>query len=265
MTSRPPAVAGSFYPARPRALEKALTSAFEAADPPPAELDPSQVKALIVPHAGYVYSGSTAASGYALLRDRTIEMIVLLGPTHRVGIRGMALPGCDLFETPLGEVTVDAELAKAAAAVPMVVTRPDVHEYEHSLEVQLPFLQTVCPQASVLPVAVGSATPAEVGALLNALWGGPETIVIISSDMSHFHRYEEARRIDAGTIDQILAFDDSVQPEQACGCHPMDGLLHVAAAHELHPALLAARNSGDTAGDRARVVGYASFAFQEAS
>ncbi len=265
MSTRPAAVAGSFYPADPGTLDSTVRRLVDAAAPAASEIDSARIKALVVPHAGYVYSGTTAASGYALLRGRAVTRVVVLGPTHRVGIRGIALPGCDSFETPLGTVALDPELVAAAAALPGVVTRPDVHEYEHSLEVQIPFLQLLFPQATVLPAAVGEVDAASVGALLKAVWGGPETLVIVSSDLSHFHTWEQARRIDAATISQILALDARIRPEQACGCRPLNGLLHVAAGLDLTPSLIAARNSGDTAGDRARVVGYASIGFEDYS
>ena len=220
-------------------------------------------KALIVPHAGYIYSGPVAALGYALLRahrDR-YGRVVLLGPTHRAAVRGMALPGADAFATPLGEVLVDAELASRAGTVTRVVTRPDVHAQEHSLEVQLPFLQMVLPGVPVLPVAVGDAEPPEVANLLDELWGGPETLVIVSSDLSHYHPYDEAVALDDATIEQILSLRTPVHPQQACGAYPMNGLLLMADEHGLVPRLLGACNSGDTAGDRDAVVGYACIAF----
>ncbi|CEG95634.1 AmmeMemoRadiSam system protein B [Propionibacterium freudenreichii] len=262
MVTRPTAVAGSFYPGQRGRLARELDTLFEQADRPPAQVSPARVKAIVVPHAGYVYSGTTAATGYELLRGRPINRVVVLGPTHRVGIRGMALAGADAFDTPLGPVPVDPDLTAIAEAVPLVVTRPDVHAREHSLEVQLPFIRTVLPQASVLPVAVGDALPDEVAALLDAVWGESDTAIVISSDLSHYHSYDDARKLDAGTIDKVLALDDTVAPNRACGCFSLNGLLLASGEHHLTPTLLSARNSGDTAGDKGRVVGYASFAFQ---
>jgi AmmeMemoRadiSam system protein B len=261
-TVRPPAVAGSFYPGTRAALTAQIGDLLAEAGEPGAPTLPAP-KALIVPHAGYIYSGPVAALGYALLRAHqdTYRRVVLLGPTHRVAVRGMALPGADAFATPLGEVLVDADLAARASAVMRVATRPDVHAQEHSLEVQLPFLQTVLPGVPVLPVAVGDATPAEVATLLDELWGGPETLVIVSSDLSHYHPYDEAAALDDATISQILSLQVPVYPQQACGAYPMNGLLLMAVEQGLVPRLLGACNSGDTAGDRDAVVGYACIAF----
>lgn len=225
-------------------LARELNTLFEQADRPPAQVSPARVKAIVVPHAGYVYSGTTAATGYELLRGRPINRVVVLGPTHRVGIRGMALAGADAFDTPLGSVPVDPDLTAIAEAVPLVVTRPDVHAREHSLEVQLPFIRTVLPQASVLPVAVGDALPDEVAALLDAVWGESDTAIVISSDLSHYHSYDDARKLDAGTIDKVLALDDTVAPNRACGCFSLNGLLLASGEHHLTPTLLSARNSG---------------------
>lgn len=275
MVTRPAAVAGSFYPGHRAQLERELDELLAGAtyvrrpdEKPDSDRGRSApqsdaVKAIMVPHAGYVYSGSTAAPAYELVRDRAITRVVVLGPTHRVGIRGMALAGADAFDTPIGSVPVDAGLTRIAQSVPMVVTRPDVHAQEHSLEVQLPFIKTVLPQASVLPVAVGDALPEEVRALLEAVWGGAETLIVVSSDLSHYHPYDQARSLDAATIAKITSLDATVAPNRACGCFALNGLLVAGAEHHLRPTLLAARNSGDTAGDKGRVVGYASFAFED--
>ncbi|MFZ2624079.1 MAG: AmmeMemoRadiSam system protein B [Propionibacterium sp.] len=265
MSTRPAAVAGSFYPADPKTLASTVRGLLDAVTPATCEFDPARIKALVVPHAGYVYSGSTAAGGYSLLRGRAISRVVVLGPTHRVAVRGIALPGCEAFGTPLGPLALDAGLVDAVSTLPGVSTRPDVHADEHSLEVQLPFVQLLFPKASILPVAVGEVDARTVAALLDAVWGGPETLLVVSSDLSHFHTWEQARSIDATTIGQILALDARIRPDQACGCRPLNGLLRAAVDHDLTPSLVAARNSGDTAGDRSRVVGYASFAFEDYS
>lgn len=251
---RRPAVAGLFYPGDPRRLAD-MVDGFLAAGAP---LE-SPPKALVAPHAGYVYSGAMAGLAYATLapvRDR-ITRVVLLGPVHRVPVRGLALPGCDAVATPLGEVEVDA----AASGLDHVVTRPDVHAEEHSLEVQLPFLQRALREFVVVPLAVGSATAAEVAGVLDALWGGPETLLVVSSDLSHYHPYAAAKVRDAATVDAVLGLAGPIAPEQACGAAPLNGLLAAAPRHHVAPVLLGACNSGDTAGDRGRVVGYASFAF----
>lgn len=261
MTVRPAAVAGMFYPGRRSELEVTVRRLLEAAGP----VASPAPKALIVPHAGYVYSGAIAARGFAALTPghAAIRRVVLLGPTHRVGLAGIALPGCDAFQTPLGTVPVDAELVGVAARLPGVFTRPDVHADEHSLEVQLPFLQTVLDDFAILPLAVGSVPAATVGDVLNAVWGGPETVIVVSSDLSHFHRYELAREIDADTVATLLALDQPLDHEQACGATPINGLLAALQRHPLHPKLVAMCNSGDSAGDHSRVVGYASVRMDE--
>jgi len=221
-------------------------------------------KALIVPHAGYLYSGAVAASAYARLgglRGR-IRRVVLLGPTHRVPVRGLALPEADRFATPLGEVPLDRDGIQAIAGLPQVIRSAAAHQMEHSLEVQLPFLQQVLGDFQLLPLAVGDATAAEVAGVLEQVWGGDETLIVISSDLSHFLPDALARKVDGATVDAILALDSHLSHEQACGATPVNGLLLAARKHGLHPVALDVRNSSDTAGDPGRVVGYAAFAFQ---
>lgn len=258
---RPAAVAGMFYPDSAARLATDVR-AYLAAVPALAGAPP---KAVVVPHAGYVYSAAVAASAYARvapLRGR-VTRVVLLGPTHRVAVRGLALPRAHAFATPLGEVPVDAAAVALARTLPQVVVSDAAHALEHALEVQLPFLQSVLGGFSLVPFAVGDATPDEVAAVLDALWGGPETLVVVSSDLSHYHRYADAARIDRATADAVLALSATLDHEQACGATPVNGLLLCARRRGLSPALLDLRNSGDTAGDRSRVVGYASFAFTE--
>ncbi len=258
---RPPAVAGMFYPAEADELARDIQAFLAACEPAQAPAP----KALIVPHAGYVYSGAVAASAYALLAPARsiIRRVVLLGPAHRVPIRGLALPVAEAFATPLGGVPIDAEDARAALALPQVSASDVAHNLEHSLEVQLPFLQTVLDDFTLLPFAVGAATPAQAAEVLDLLWGGPETLILISSDLSHFHAYATAQGIDQGTAGEILAFEPSIEHEQACGATPINGLLLTARRRGMSIELLDLRNSGDTAGDRSRVVGYASFALRE--
>lgn len=258
-TVRPAAVAGTFYPAAAGELATMVDGLLDAVRPG------EPVKAMVLPHAGYVYSGSTAALGYAALRagGAAITRVLLLGPTHRVRVRGLALPGVDELATPLGRVPVAADLVVRALELPGVVVAPLVHAAEHSLEVHLPFLQRCLPQASVLPLAVGEAAPAMVARVLDALWGGPETLIVVSSDLSHYHPYQQANLIDARTIEQVLALAGPISHEQACGATPLNGLLVAASGHGLRPRLLGHCNSGDTAGDRQRVVGYAAIAFDE--
>lgn len=258
---RSPAVAGMFYPGAPAALQASVDSLLAAA----ASRCPAAPKALIVPHAGYVYSGSTAAAAYAALAPwaATIRRVVLLGPTHRVAVDGLALPESEAFATPLGTVPVDAEAVAALADLPQVVKSERVHAPEHSLEVHLPFLQRVLGEFSIVPLAVGRASPAAVAEVLERLWGGPETLIVVSSDLSHYLPYAVANEVDAETCRHILALDTAIHPEQACGAHPVNGLLLAARRRGLTPSLLARCNSGDTAGDRQRVVGYAAIAFNE--
>jgi AmmeMemoRadiSam system protein B len=259
---RPPAVAGSFYPGQRDELSRTVDSLLSAA---PAAVTPTP-KALIVPHAGYIYSGPVAASAYAQLKpaaDR-ITRVILLGPVHRVPVQGLALPGTDSYATPLGAVPVDTHAAAAIAHLPQVVTSQRAHALEHSLEVHLPFLQRILTAFSILPLAVGDATPGDVAEVIEILWGGDETLFLISSDLSHYLPYAEARARDRATSDAILALTRRpLRHDQACGGTPINGLLLAAQHHGLHPRLLDLRNSGDTAGDRDRVVGYGAFAFDE--
>ena len=189
--------------------------------------------------------------------------MVLLGPTHRVAVDGLALPGAHAFATPLGDVRVVEPEPAVLAALPQVVVRPVVHALEHSLEVHLPFVQVALGDVEVLPLAVGRAAPEDVAAVLDAVWGGPETVVVVSSDLSHYLTYEQAATVDAVTVRQVLGLDGPLGHEQACGATPLNGLLVAAGRHDLRPRLLGACSSGDTAGDRRRVVGYAAVAFDE--
>ncbi|MHB1216234.1 MAG: AmmeMemoRadiSam system protein B [Thiobacillus sp.] len=257
---RPAAVAGLFYPDNPFELRQTLVDLLENA---PAADMPRAPKALIVPHAGYVYSGAVAASAYARLGELRgrIRRVVLLGPTHRAYVRGLALPGVERFATPLGEIQLDREAMRGIADLPQVTTSAAAHQMEHSLEVQLPFLQQVLGDFLLLPLAVGEATADEVAAVLEQVWGGDETLIVISSDLSHFLPDALARKVDGGTVDAILALDPHLSHEQACGATPVNGLLLAARRHGLHPVALDVRNSSDTAGDPDRVVGYAAFAF----
>lgn len=262
--ARPAAVAGMFYPGSAAALQAEIRECF--ADARLATGNDEEVqppKALIVPHAGYVYSGPIAASAYgrlAALRD-TVERVVLFGPAHRVAVRGLALPEATAFETPLGRVAIDEAAIAAVADLPFVVRSDRVHAQEHSLEVQLPFLQTVLASFRLVPFAVGLAAPGQVAEVMERLWGGAETLIVVSSDLSHYHGYGEAVAIDRATADAVLARTPRLDHEQACGATPINGLLDIARRRGLAPTLLDLRNSGDTAGDRSRVVGYASFAF----
>ncbi len=260
---RPAAVAGSFYPGEAATLEGNVAALLKAAGQPAETAIP---KALIVPHAGYVYSGPIAACAYARLRAAAsiITRVVLLGPAHRVALRGLALPDVGGFATPLGNVEIDADAARTVSTLAHVSVRDDAHAWEHSLEVQLPFLQTILKKFKLLPLVVGDATPEDVAAVLDQVWGGPETLIVISSDLSHYLPYQDARRIDDRTVRTILAFGDApLDHEQACGATPINGFVLAARRRGLHAQLLDLRNSGDTAGSRDRVVGYAAIAFHE--
>lgn len=255
---RPAAVAGLFYAGDPRELAQTLDTMLAAA--PPAQEAP---KAIIAPHAGYIYSGPIAASAYIRLRParERITRVVLLGPAHRVSVQGLALPGCDAYATPLGTVAIDDEAASRIRDLPQVITDATAHAREHSLEVHVPFLQTVLGNFRLLPLAVGDAEPEAVAQILDTLWGGPETLIVVSSDLSHYLPYREAQAIDRGTAAAILDLSTEITHEQACGATPVAGLALTARRRGLRPELLDLRNSGDTAGDRNRVVGYGAFAF----
>lgn len=257
---RAPAVAGAFYPATADALQSQVEILMGEA---PAPAQPRRPKALIAPHAGYVYSGPTAARAYKLLapfRD-SYDRVVLLGPAHRVRVRGLALPASAAFATPLGEVPLDRAAMERIAALPQVEVSDEAHAWEHSLEVHLPFLQQVLPRFTLVPIAVGGATPQEVAEVLDRLWGGDETLILVSSDLSHYLAYAQAQEIDGRTLRTILDLKPDLDHRQACGATPVNGLLLQARRRRLVPELVDARNSGDTAGDRNRVVGYGSVAF----
>lgn len=259
---REPAVAGMFYPGPAGVLAKDVEGYLREAAPE--EPGPAP-KAVIVPHAGYIYSGPVAARAYARLAAcrGVVERVVLLGPTHRVAALGLALPEADAFATPLGVVRVDAEAAALLARLPQVTVSAEAHALEHSLEVQLPFLQKVLGEFSLVPLAVGYASAEQVAEVLELLWDGEETLIVVSSDLSHYLPYEMAQQVDRRTADAILALSPRLNHEQACGATPVNGLLLAARRHGMRPQLLDLRNSGDTAGDRTRVVGYSAFAFFE--
>ena len=259
---RRPAVADRFYPGHPDSLRQMVDELLEAARAP----ENASAKALIVPHAGYIYSGPVAASAYRMLqsrRDKT-RRVVLLGPSHYVYLRGIALPDATAFITPLGSIDVDQEAIEAIRDLPGVVSMAAAHEHEHSLEVHLPFLQTVLDDFKLVPLVVGDIEPSAVAAVLETLWGGEETLIVVSSDLSHYHDYSTAREIDRHTSRAIeaLAYSE-IRPEHACGCMPLNGLLYLARQRGLEVTTLDLRNSGDTAGPRDRVVGYGAYAVGE--
>jgi hypothetical protein len=244
---RIPAVAGSFYPADPAGLRETVTRLLAAVPAGPAP------KAVIAPHAGYVYSGPVAASVFRRIEGAPISRVVLLGPSHFTHLRGVALPGALAMRTPLGDIAVEeVDLPE----------NPRAHSLEHSLEVELPFLQVALGQFTLVPLAVGDAMPEEVAAVIERLWGGPETLIVISSDLSHHLPYADAQRTDSATAKEILALG-FLRPDEACGAAPVNGLLLEARRRVLRAELLDLRNSGDTAGEKHRVVGYGAFAFYE--
>ncbi len=255
---RKPAVAGLFYPSD--AVQLSLKINRLVANARQYKLSP---KALIVPHAGYSYSGAVAATAYATLiaKREVIKRVILLGPAHRVAVHGLALPGADYFGTPLGPVEVDQNAIRSIADLPQVTVSSEAHALEHSLEVQLPFLQQVLSDFRVLPLAVGKASDREVAEVLGSIWGDGETLIVISSDFSHYLPYATARQVDNATVQSILQLEQPVTHDQACGGTPINGLIMAARRHHLKPVLLDLRNSGDTAGSRDRVVGYAAIVF----
>lgn len=263
MRVRPPAVAGQFYPddpARLRSTVKAmLAGAPRPAGPPP--------KALIAPHAGYIYSGPIAAAAFAALATaRTITRLVVIGPAHYVWFRGIAAPEAQAFDTPLGRLAVDEKALEAIADLPFVSTTDRPHAREHALEVELPFAQQLLASFTIVPLAVGDARPQEVAQVLSRLWGGEETAIVVSSDLSHYHDYGTARRRDARTAAAIEIGDwNALGPDDACGYLPIAGLLIEADRRRLQARRLALANSGDTAGSRDRVVGYGAWAFAPAA
>ena len=256
MLTRQAAVAGTFYPhdakeLRSQIIELLETNSRQGAAP----------KVLIVPHAGYLYSGPVAATGYSQLRsiaDR-INRVVLLGPSHRVPLDGIALPESGAFATPLGEVTVDIEARNQLMSLDQICESEQAHMMEHSLEVHLPFLQVVLPKFKFVPMLVGNAEPEEVAEALECIWGSKETLIVVSSDLSHYHSYEEAEEMDAETSRAIKVLDSHLDGEQACGCMAINGLMVAAKAHNLHVSVIDLRNSGDTAGCREHVVGYGAY------
>jgi MEMO1 family protein len=258
---RPAAVAGLFYPGETAELARTVGELLGQAN----AAAPAAPKALIAPHAGYVYSGPVAASAYALLAPvrNVIKRVVLLGPTHRVAVRGLAVPSVTRFATPLGTVELDVPSIELARGLPQVVVSDEAHALEHSLEVHVPFLQAALADFKLVPLAVGHLDAEGVAEVLEALWGGPETLIVVSSDLSHYLRYAQAQSVDRATCEAVLALRTDIDHDQACGATPVSGLALIARRKRLRPELLDLRNSGDTAGDKSRVVGYASFAFYE--
>jgi hypothetical protein len=260
---RPAAVAGTFYPGDARALAAEVEDLLGGVEQAVPRL--GYPKALVVPHAGYIYSGSVAARAYDELGAArgSVRRVVLLGPVHRVPVKGLAVPSAGAFATPLGVVRVDSEALREVRDLPQVVTSDPAHALEHSLEVQLPFLQKMLGDFALAPFAVGMASVQEVAQVIERLWGGPETLIVVSTDLSHYHSYEQARQIDRATITRIAAFASDIDHEEACGATPLNGLLFSSKQKNLSLELLAACNSGDTAGGKGQVVGYSAFALYQ--
>ena len=257
---RQPAVAGAFYSAEAGELDESITAHLES--PLAWDID---AKALVAPHAGHVYSGAIAGAAYGSVRHlaERITRVVLLGPAHRVAFKGIAVPSADAHATPLGDIPVDWDWLARALTLPQVQIADAAFENEHSLEVHLPFLQRTLGEFSLVPLLVGDAKAEGVEQVLQKLWGGPETLIVISTDLSHFHDYDAAQKLDAGATKAIETFHvEGLSGELACGFRPLSGLLRAARRLDLRPTTLDVRNSGDTAGDRNRVVGYGSYAFE---
>jgi MEMO1 family protein len=264
MSSRPPAVAGCFYPADARRLRAEVVALLDDA----AIEVPQHPKALIAPHAGYIYSGAVAAAAFATLRSqaRTVRRVVLIGPAHHALVPGIAAPTVAAFETPLGAVPLDRAALAAISDLPFVIQDDLAHAPEHALEVEVPFLQSALDTFTLVPLLVGDATPQQVAVVLERLWGGKETLIVVSSDLSHYLGSEAARRCDAATAAAIERGDwISLGPDDACGCRAIAGLLIATASAGLTAQRLDLRNSGDTAGGRDRVVGYGAWAFSDAA
>jgi AmmeMemoRadiSam system protein B/AmmeMemoRadiSam system protein A len=260
---KPPAVAGYFYPSDASELNKMVSDML--ANSSVKTLPP---KALVAPHAGYIYSGPIAANAYASLIPvkLVIKRVVLLGPAHRVHLKGMAISNATHFATPLGEIKIDKELTNRIASLSQISVFNEAFAQEHSLEVHLPFLQNVLEDFSLLPIVVGDANENQVAEVLESVWGGDETLIVISSDLSHYHDYQTAKKLDHETADAIQSMQyEKLGPHQACGCRPVSGLLKIAKQRNLDISILDVRNSGDTAGSHNKVVGYGAFSFNESN
>lgn len=257
---RQPAVAGMFYPADKQSLKNDIHQYLNNVSVEQKE----NPKAIVVPHAGYIYSGPIAASAYKQiipLKDK-INRVVLLGPSHRVAFTGLAVPESDVFNTPLGNIPIDQKSIQQLSDLPQVIASDQAHRDEHSLEVQLPFLQEILGEFSLIPLVVGDAERHEVAEVINRLWGDEHTLIVISTDLSHYHEYNEAQQLDRATSDAIENLKpDLIGYEDACGRNGLKGMMTVAEEKNLSVDILDLRNSGDTAGDKNRVVGYGAYVF----
>lgn len=256
---RRPAVAGMFYPADEDVLKHDIHDYLAQAN----DAHEQGLKAIVVPHAGYMYSGPIAASAYKQIipLKNKINRVVLLGPSHRVAFRGLAVPESDTFNTPLGNIPIDQEGIQQLADMSQVIVSDQAHSEEHSLEVQLPFLQEILSEFTLIPIVVGDAEEHEVAEVIKRLWGDEHTLIVISTDLSHYHEYYDAKKRDRATSDAIENLKTNlIGYEDACGRNGLKGLLVVAQEKGLSVEVLDLRNSGDTAGDKGRVVGYGAYA-----
>jgi len=257
---RRPAVAGMFYPADPAELEQMLDEMLDEAK----SIDSPAPKAIIVPHAGYVYSGPVAATAYRLIKALAakITRVILLGPSHRVPFYGIAASSAAEFATPLGLIPLDRELIKQLVDTQQVKLLDEAHSMEHSLEVHLPFLQKTLGKFDLVPLVVGDARAEDVARVLETCWGGDETLIVISSDLSHYHDYATAQKMDRATSHAIEGLEpEAIHYTDACGRNPVNGLLQLARKKGLHAKTVDLRNSGDTAGPHDQVVGYGAYIF----
>lgn len=250
-----PAVADMFYPADPERLhdwmQQHLVTSADPSHPP---------RMLIVPHAGYRFSGDIAAQGYQLLTKGIFKRVVVLSPAHRVFVQGIAVPTrWDAEATPLGNILLDKPAIESLLALPEVIAATEAHRQEHAIEVQLPFLQHQLGDFKLIPIVVGVSQPESVANALDLLVDD-ETLVVVSTDLSHYLSQDIARQQDDDTIRQILQFHENLSGDQACGCYALNGALHWAHQQQLSIQLLAKCTSGDTCSDKSRVVGYAAFA-----
>jgi AmmeMemoRadiSam system protein B len=264
VTVRQPAVADMFYPGNPHELHRMVITFLNEASKTTEEA--AVPKALVAPHAGYIYSGPIAASAYVRLKPAKdqITRVVLLGPSHRVPLLGCACSTAQYFATPLGNIPLDRKMINDIVSLPFVQELDEAHAMEHSLEVHLPFLQEVLSEFTLVPIVVGDCSPAQVAELLERVWGGQETLIVVSSDLSHYHDYDTAKQMDAATCQAIEALNfNAIDSQHACGVMPLRGLLSAAKKHALHATTVDCRNSGDTAGPRNQVVGYGSYVFEQ--
>ncbi|UOA09108.1 AmmeMemoRadiSam system protein B [Methylobacter sp. S3L5C] len=258
--NRQPAVAGTFYPSNPIQLHQMLDNYLNEA-----ETSAKIPKAIIVPHAGYIYSGPIAATAYARLKKAhdLITRVVIIGPSHRVAFKGLAVSKAQAFITPLGSITVDQKAVELIAKLPFVDYLEEAHTHEHSLEVHLPFLQEMLDDFTIVPIVAGDASPEQVSQVIDTLWGGNETLIVISSDLSHYHDYAVAKQLDKGTSQIIEHLQyERLTDGSACGKVPVSGLLKLAREKSLTIKTVDLRNSGDTAGDKNRVVGYGAYVIE---